>query len=88
MLFSRIVPTVKDLGLFGLKVRKAFEAMGVIGFAETNPDDLSAADEEIARELDRNKAMEPGGGGADGPLSETDPVRAAEVAAAIELGAE
>src|SRR5437773_1850956 len=55
MLFSRIVPTVKDLGLFGPKVQKAFTDMGVIGFQDENPDDLSAADEEIARDLDRRK---------------------------------
>src|SRR5262249_53638259 len=40
MLFSRIVPTVKDLGLFGPKVRRAFEDMGVIDFEFVNPDDL------------------------------------------------
>src|SRR6266480_6479518 len=39
MLFSRIVPTVKDLGLFGPKVQKAFQDMGVIDFAGMNPDD-------------------------------------------------
>src|SRR5437016_11372942 len=57
MLFSRIVPTVKDLGLFGPKVQKAFQDMGVIDFADTNPDDLSAADEEIARALDAKRGL-------------------------------
>src|SRR5207253_2340266 len=36
MLFSRIVPTIKDLGLFGPKVRNAFEDMGVIEFQNVN----------------------------------------------------
>jgi hypothetical protein len=84
MLFSRIVPTVKDLGLFGPKVRAAFEDMGVISFADTNPDDLSAADEEIARELDRKRGLLPDGDG----LGDVDAVRAVEVARTIEAGSE
>ena len=89
MLFSRIVPTVKDLGLFGPKVQKAFQDMGVIDFADMDPDELSAADEEIARDLDRKRGLASGGNG-DGPgsLAEIDPKREREVAAAIEAGAE
>jgi hypothetical protein len=88
MLFSRIVPTVKDLGLFGPKVQKAFQDMGVISFADVNPDDLSAADEEIARDLDRKRGVGVAGNG-DGPgsLAEIDPVREREVADTIEAGA-
>src|SRR3989442_3092754 len=55
MLFSRIVPTIKDLGLFGPKVQKAFRDMGVIDFQDVNPDDLSAADEAIAAELEQRR---------------------------------
>jgi ribonucleotide reductase beta subunit family protein with ferritin-like domain len=33
-LFSRIVPTIKDIGLLGPRVRKAFEEMGVMAFTE------------------------------------------------------
>src|SRR6266581_391986 len=32
MLFSRIVPTLRDIGLFGPKVKAAFAKMGVLGF--------------------------------------------------------
>jgi hypothetical protein len=86
MLFSRIVPTVKDLGLFGTKVQKAFQDMGVIDFAEMNPDDLSASDEEIARELDRKRGFATGNGDGPGALAEIDPTREREVTAAIEAG--
>src|ERR1700741_5636929 len=39
-LFSRIVPTVKDIGLWGPRVRKAFEDMGVMGMAEVDAQGL------------------------------------------------
>jgi hypothetical protein len=56
MLFSRIVPTVKDIGLWGPKVQGAFRAMGVLAFGALNPDDLGAADELIGRQLDLGRA--------------------------------
>jgi 1,2-phenylacetyl-CoA epoxidase catalytic subunit len=86
MLFSRIVPTVKDLGLFGPTVQQAFQDMGVLDFADMNPDDLSAADEDIARELDRKRGFAEGNGA--GPLAEIDPTRAQQVAEIVEAGAE
>jgi hypothetical protein len=85
MLFSRIVPTVKDLGLFGEKVQKAFVDMGVISFADSNPDELAAADEHIALDIERRHGKTEGNGG---PLADVDPDRAAEVAATIEAGRE
>jgi 1,2-phenylacetyl-CoA epoxidase catalytic subunit len=88
MLFSRIVPTIKDLGLWGLKVQAAFEDMGVIDYQDLSPEDLSAADEQIAQELDRDR----GGAGVEREavisLAGIDPDRAAEVEAAIQAGAE
>ena len=97
MLFSRIVPTIKDLGLFGPKVRKAFEDMGVIEFQGVNPDDLAAADERIAQDLDgRRSGLVSNPADVDGQhssvaataaLAGIDPARAAEVEAAIERGA-
>jgi len=81
MLFSRIVPTIKDLGLFGPKVRNAFEEMGVIDFQDVDPDDLAAADEELARDLDRRREA-----AATAALAGIDPARAAEVEATIEAG--
>ena len=88
MLFSRIVPTVKDLGLFGDKVQAAFRDMGVIDFANMNPDDLSAADEEIAEALDRKRGLSGGNGDGPGSLAEIDPTREREVAAAIEAASQ
>jgi hypothetical protein len=52
-LFSRVVPCVKDIGLWGPKVQKAYEEMGVLGFQDTNLDDLSANDERVAEEMER-----------------------------------
>jgi hypothetical protein len=88
MLFSRIVPTVKDLGLFGPTVQKAFSDMGVIGFQDMNPDDLSAADEEIAKDLDRRKGTLTEEEAATAALAGIDPERARQVKATIEGGAE
>jgi hypothetical protein len=88
MLFSRIVPTVKDLGLFGPRVQKAFTDMGVMGFQDVNPDDLSAGDEEIARELDRRRGVLTEEEAATAALAGIDPTRASEVKATIQRGAE
>ncbi len=52
LLFSRIVPALKDIGLWGNKIQKAFEDMGVIVFADLDLDMLSAADEAKAVEVD------------------------------------
>ncbi len=87
MLFSRIVPTVRDLGLFGPRVRQAFEDMGVIEFQALDPEDLSAADEEVAMDIDRRRAqLLDAGGGAGLGLAAVDLARAEEVAATIEAG--
>jgi para-aminobenzoate N-oxygenase AurF len=87
MLFSRIVPTIKDLGLFGPKVQEAFVDMGVIDFADLNPEDLSAADEEIARDLDRQRgATTTDQERATAALAGVDEARAAEVDATIRDG--
>ena len=86
MLFSRIVPTVKDLGLFGPKVQAAFEDIGVISFAQLNPEDLAAADEQLAEDLDRRRGGPSEGNG--GPLADIDPARAADVDRTIRAGAE
>jgi hypothetical protein len=63
--------------------------MGVIDYADTNPDDLSAADEQVAEEMERRHAL-PGSIAANGngSLSDVDPGRAMEVAATIDAGRE
>ena len=52
-LFMRIVPILRDIGLWGPKVQKAFTDMGVIGFADSDIDGEMANDERAAEELDR-----------------------------------
>lgn len=53
-LFSRIVPIVKDIGLWGPKVQKAFTEMGVHGMANFDIDAVMKADEDQAEELDQS----------------------------------
>jgi hypothetical protein len=55
-LFIRIVPTLKDIGLWGARIQKAFVDMGVMDFAETNLDEAMAHDEAVAVEFDRLRA--------------------------------
>jgi hypothetical protein len=54
-LFTRIVPTVKDIGLWGEGVRKAFSDMGVLDYAEVDLDAMARNDEDIARRFDEKK---------------------------------
>ncbi len=58
MLFQRIVPVLRDIGLFGPKVRAAFTDMGVMGFADSDVEELMAEDDTMAEELDRMRAEE------------------------------
>lgn len=51
-LFMRIVPILKDIGLWGDKIRKAMADMGVMAFADTDIDAAMAEDEAAAEELD------------------------------------
>jgi hypothetical protein len=62
--------------------------MGVIQFQDVNPDDLSAADEEIARELDRERGLLTEEESATAALAGIDPARAEEVKATIQLAQE
>ena len=55
-LFTRIVPIIKDIGLWGPKIQTAFTDMGVIGFAETDLDGEMANDEAAARQFDAEQA--------------------------------
>ena len=55
LLFSRIVPCVKDIGLWGPKVRHAFADLGVIGAADGDLESLMKADEDMAERVDQEK---------------------------------
>ena len=51
-IFSHIVPTVKDIGLWGPQVREAFAAMGAIEFAKVDAGALLENDARVAEEFD------------------------------------
>nr|WP_202513884.1 MULTISPECIES: ferritin-like domain-containing protein [unclassified Streptomyces] len=55
LLFSRIVPCVKDIGLWGERLQKAYVDMGVLELGDSNLDLLMAQDEEIAEQLDKDR---------------------------------
>ncbi|MEN0652015.1 MULTISPECIES: diiron oxygenase [Hyphobacterium] len=56
LLFQRIVPIVKDIGLWGPKIRKCYEDMGVMHFADLDPDQLGRDDEKAAQDFDARRA--------------------------------
>ncbi|MEU1468428.1 ferritin-like domain-containing protein [Streptomyces sp. NPDC005761] len=74
LLFSRIVPCVKDIGLWGERLQKAYVDMGVFELGDSNLDLLMAQDEEIAEQLDRER------------FEAEEQARVAEVAEAIAEG--
>jgi len=55
-LFTRIVPTVKDIGLWGPVVQKGFAEMGILEYAATDLEALARNDEEVARRFDERRA--------------------------------
>ena len=54
-LFTRIVPIVKDIGLWGPKVQRAYADMGVLEMGDANLDALMKQDEDLAEQIDRDK---------------------------------
>ena len=46
------MPTIKDIGLWGPKIRRAYSNMGIIGFADVDAEALQANDERVAQEFD------------------------------------
>jgi hypothetical protein len=56
-LFTRIVPTMKEIGLWGPRIRKAYADMGVIGFADVDLDAIAAHDEDVGESFDRNREI-------------------------------
>jgi P-aminobenzoate N-oxygenase AurF len=55
LLFSRIVPCVKDIGLWGSKVQHAYLDLGVLDASKTDLEALMRQDEEIAEKVDAEK---------------------------------
>ncbi|MDG4861366.1 ferritin-like domain-containing protein [Streptomyces sp. T-3] len=75
LLFSRIVPCVKDIGLWGKRLQQAYLDMGVFEMGNSNLDQLMAEDEEIAEKLDAER------------FAAEEAERVAEVAEAVAEGA-
>jgi hypothetical protein len=57
-LFTRIVPTVKDIGLWGPRVRRAYEDMGVMEFAEVDSASILENDNRVAEEFDAKQFVQ------------------------------
>ncbi|GHH27314.1 ferritin-like domain-containing protein [Streptomyces rubradiris] len=75
LLFSRIVPCVKDIGLWGERLQRAYADMGVFELGDSDLDQLMAQDEELADRLDAER------------FAAEERERVAEVEATIESGA-
>jgi hypothetical protein len=58
LLFTRIVPTIRDIGLWGPKMRETFARMGVIGYEAIDIDAATAEDEAVAEAIDAQRAQE------------------------------
>jgi hypothetical protein len=56
LLFMRIVPILKDIGLWGPRIQRAFTDMGVMAFADTDLDAEMTNDERAAEEFDAQMA--------------------------------
>jgi hypothetical protein len=54
-LFSRIVPMIRDIGLLGPKVMKAYADMGVLAFAQVDLTAMLARDEVVALDHDARR---------------------------------
>jgi hypothetical protein len=54
-LFTRIVPILRDIGLWGEKVQGAFADMGVLAFADADIDAMMADDEQQADQIDAER---------------------------------
>ncbi|MBT2382019.1 ferritin-like domain-containing protein [Streptomyces sp. ISL-11] len=75
LLFTRIVPCVKDIGLWGERLQRAYVDMGVLDMGDASLDLLMAQDEEAAEQLDAQR------------FAAEEDARRAEVAAVIAEGA-
>jgi hypothetical protein len=56
-LFTRIVPTMKAIGLWGPRIQKAYADMGVLGFADADVEAISAHDEAVGESFDRDREI-------------------------------
>jgi hypothetical protein len=56
-LFTRIVPNIKHIGLWGPRIRKAYAEMGILGFADVDAEALQREDEAVAERFDRESGL-------------------------------
>jgi hypothetical protein len=52
-LFTRIVPNVKHIGLWGPRIRKAYDEMGILALGDVDAEALQKEDEAVAERFDR-----------------------------------
>ncbi len=55
LLFSRIVPCVRDIGLWSERLQQAYDDMGVLDMGRQDLEVLLSRDEDIAEKLDRER---------------------------------
>jgi hypothetical protein len=55
LLFSRIVPCVKDIGLWSERIQQVYDDMGVLDMSKADLEALMNQDEEIAEKLDTER---------------------------------
>jgi len=55
LLFSRLVPCVRDIGLWSDRLQQAYAEMGVLDAAKADLEALMRADEDIAEQLDQQR---------------------------------
>ncbi len=56
-LFTRIVPNIKTIGLWGPRIQKAYREMGILGFADVDAEALQQEDERVAERFDREQGI-------------------------------
>jgi hypothetical protein len=78
-LFARVVPTVKRIGLWSDKIQQAFIDLGVMAYANAEPDEMFDNDERIAEEIEAAIAARRNGQ----PAPDT---RAGDIATTIAVG--
>jgi hypothetical protein len=57
-LFTRIVPTLRDIGLFGPKIQRALADMGVMEYAKLDASAILANDARVADDFDQKRFVQ------------------------------
>jgi hypothetical protein len=60
-LFTRIVPNVKQIGLWGPRIRKAYGDMGILQLGDVDAEAMQKEDEAVAERFDREFGITPEG---------------------------